>query len=106
MTPIFIKLEPFSSPEPLTLSRSGETLIFNGTPLDLSEIGEAPVESVELGSPWLIGDVVREDETLIVSIRLPYGEYAPQETLFPDPITSVQNGTIALPPFGATPPVI
>jgi len=95
-----LTLSPRRSDLPLTLSCAGETLTFNGKTLDLSAIPEGatlPAEAV--ASDWIVGPISRADGMLSLTIALPCGSNAPDETRFPQPITITQDGPVLLPPY-------
>lgn len=74
----------------LTLTREGTTLVLNGVPCDLAQ-GQT--------SDWIIGQPVNLDGVWQVTLLLPHGANAPQETLFPAPIDVAKDGPVALPPY-------
>ncbi|KEO61296.1 hypothetical protein [Thioclava indica] len=95
-----LALSPRRADTPLTLSCAGETLMFNGETLDLSAIPDGaslPAEAV--ASDWIVGPISRNDGELSLTIALPCGANAPDETRFPQPITVIQDGPIMLPPY-------
>lgn len=95
-----LSLSPIRYDIPLTLGLKGETLILNGEALDLSGIPEGatlPREAVECD--WLASDIDRIDGVLQLTLRLPHGANAPEQTLFPAPILITADGPVALPPY-------
>ena len=92
--------DPTRFDQELTLERHGDTLVFNGEPLDLSVIPEgATLPRMAINSPWIAGDITRTDGVLTVPLRLPHGAHAPEETLFPAPITLTEDGPVTLPAY-------
>ena len=94
-----IILSPIRTDETLTASRDGEMLTLNGETFDFSPLGEGetlPADAID--SPWIVGDVTRTDGALHITLRLPHGANAPEETRFPEPIIDPPDGEIALPP--------
>lgn len=84
----------------LTLSLTGETLDVNGQTVDLSQIAEGEViEADTLGCPSIIGFVRREEGDLHLTLILPHGANAPEETLFPAPLEVTVDGPVTLPPY-------
>ena len=75
--------------EQMTLTRTGDALTINGAECDLAAPG---------GCPWLAAPPVREGGEWRVVLVFPVGPRAPQEALFPDPITVDGDGPVALPP--------
>ena len=95
-----ITLSPMRSDTPLTVARDGDTLTINGETFDFSEVAEgATLSREDAGCQWLAGDVRREDGVLHMTLILPHGPNAPQETRFPAPITVEDDGPIEIPPY-------
>ena len=93
-----ITLSPTRRDETLTASRDGDTLTLNGEELDFGPLEEGetlPADAID--SPWIAGDVTRTDGALHITLRLPHGANAPEETRFPEPIIDPPDGEIALP---------
>ena len=93
-----ITLSPTRRDETLTASRDGDTLTLNGEELDFGPLEEGetlPADAID--SPWVTGDVTRTDGALHITLRLPHGANAPEETRFPERITNPPDGEIALP---------
>lgn len=93
-----LTFSPIRMPEALTAVVNGAKITLNGVALDFSPMPAGsmlPRDAID--SPWIAGDVVR-DETgeLTIPLILPHGVQAPQETLFPAPLT-VADGPVALP---------
>lgn len=94
-----ITLSPMRRDERLTLHREGDVLTLNGEPFDLSGVPEgATLPRKAIDSDWIAGDVERVSGALNVPLILPHGAHAPQDTLFPAPITIDGDGAVALPP--------
>ncbi|SPF81793.1 hypothetical protein [Pseudoprimorskyibacter insulae] len=99
-----LSFTPMRRDDALTLTCEGETLYFNGVALDLSAIADgACLAASDLGCDWLAGDVCRTGGALHVSVILPHGARAPQQTLFPAPVTVVADGPVPLPPYDLPP---
>lgn len=97
-----ITFAPQRRDDRLTLERQGDTLLINGDALDLSGIPEgATLPRDAVACDWLGSDIERIQGTLHLTIILPHGPAAPQETLFPGPIDVVADGPIALPAWEA-----
>jgi len=93
-----IKLSPTRTDEILTAARDGDKLTLNGKELDFSPLEEGetlPADGID--SPWIAGEVARTDGTLHITLRLPHGANAPEETRFPEPIIDPPDGEVALP---------
>lgn len=93
-----IAFTPMRRDDVLSLSRDGEALTVNGAVMDFSTLAEGDRKAPgELGCDWLAGDVVRTNGVLHLTLVLPHGPRAPQETLFPRPLTVTQDGPIPVP---------
>lgn len=89
---------PMRRDEALTLSRSGDMLTINGEVFDFSGIPEgATLPRAAVVCEWLASDIERIGGTIHLTLILPHGANAPQETLFPQPITVTTDGPITLP---------
>lgn len=101
---INITFSPVRMNERLVLDMRGDTVIVNGESFDFSPLLEgATLPREAIISEWFPGDVVRTDGVLSMTIRLPHGPYAPEETRFPEPIVVEASGLVALPPYGEPP---
>lgn len=95
-----LSFSPIRQDERLALSKSGDVLTINGTPFDFSPLPEgAALPAGATGCPWIIGAVTRQDGHIYLTLRLPHGANAPQETRFPAEIVQTEDGDIALPPY-------
>lgn len=95
-----ISLSPVRMDTPLRVERRGDTLILNGESLDLSAITEGTtVTAAATGCPWLAGDVTRQGGALWLTILLPHGADAPEQTLFPQALALTADGPVPLPPY-------
>lgn len=95
-----IKFIPRRRDDTLSISKSGDELTINDKKFDfgpLTEGSELPSNAVN--TSWITGPVRRENGVLHVSLVLPHGPNAPQETRFPEPIHVVENGPVALPAY-------
>ena len=67
-----IAFSPARGTTPLTLTRAGETLTVNGTPLDFSDLAEGESRPAEdYGCDLLVGMVTRDGGTLRLTLILP-----------------------------------
>lgn len=95
-----IKLSPQRSDNRLSLERDNDTLIINGESFDFSELPEGatlPRDAIE--SDVIVSDVERIDGEIHLTVLLPHGANAPEETRFPEPIKVSEDGVITLPPY-------
>ena len=93
-----ITLSPARRDAPLVASRDGDKLTLNGEVFDFSPLGEGetlPADAID--SEWIVGDVTRTGGVLHLTLRLPHGANAPEETRFPETIIDPPDGEIALP---------
>lgn len=99
---MILTFSPMRHDATLTLHRLGDRLMVNGQMLDLSGLAEgARIEAEGLDCPWLASDVVRRDGQLHLTLILPHGAEAPDETLYPLPLVVAADGPVAVPPHGA-----
>jgi hypothetical protein len=97
-----ITLSPIRADTPLTLHRDGDTLTMNGEAFDLSGIPEgATLPRAAVACDWLASDIIRVDGVLHLTLLLPHGADAPEETRFAAPITLFADGAVTLPRFDA-----
>lgn len=95
-----ITLSPARRATPLTLIRTGDALMLNGELFDFTPLPEgATLPPEATGSDWFAGPVERVGGTLHLTLVLPHGANAPQDTLFPVPLTLTGNGPVTLPPY-------
>lgn len=84
----------------LELARRGDTITINGEAFDFSPLPDgATLPPEAITSDWFAGPVERVGGVLHITLRLPHGANAPQETLFPTPLTLTGNGPVSLPPY-------
>ena len=91
-----ITLTPIRGDAALTVIRKGDVLVLNGQSCNLAK-GET--------CDWILGTPVREGGVWQVTLILPHGPEAPEETLFPAAIDMEKDGEVPLPPYDAPPPV-
>ncbi|MGN5077384.1 hypothetical protein ACTG2C_22410 [Aeromonas veronii] len=103
-----IKLSPvLSDAAPLLATiQDKNTIIINGDAFDFSPLqdGETlPMSAIRGRSPF-VSDIERDKfGELHLTLRLPHGSNAPQETLFPaayDTPISIDSGDLPVPPYG------
>lgn len=83
----------------LTLAVSGDTLTINGEAFDFSGVPDgATLPREAVACDMIAGDVERNGSgVLTVPVLLPIGPDAPDAARFPDPMTDVPDGPVALP---------
>lgn len=98
-----IKLSPVRADAQLTATISGDTLTVNNQVLDFAPLLEgASLPSEAVDTEWLQGNITRIDGEIHLTLLLPHGANAPNETRFPEayytPIM-VLEGEVPLPPY-------
>lgn len=97
-----ITLIPQRNETEMQLERHADALIINGMVLDLAGVTEgAPRAAEDLGCGWLTGAIERVDGELNLSLILPHGACAPDETKFPNLLHVTEDGPVTLPEYGA-----
>ncbi len=94
-----ITLSPMRRDDRLDLRLAGDVLTINGEAFDFSALPDGatlPREAVT--SDWLASDVERIGGVIHLTLILPHGADAPQETLFPVAIVA-GDGPITLPAY-------
>ena len=95
------KFSPVRANTPLEGSVQGDFLTLNGQVLDFSEVAEGCAEPfTSFDCSWLGSDVTRLDGEIYVTVIIPHGSDAPQETLFPANFTSylqITEGPLPIP---------
>jgi len=95
-----ITLTPMRHDTPLMLERHGDSLTVNGTALDFSPLPEGatlPRDAVEC--EWLASDITRSGGVLHLTLILPHGANAPEETRFPKALVLTTDGPVELPAY-------
>ena len=97
---MILNLSPMRRDYRVSVAVHGDVLSVDGIDYDFSAVVEGvPVPQEEIGCEWLVGDVVRKNGEIELTLILSHGARAPQETLFPAPIHATTDGNIALPPY-------
>lgn len=99
-----INLSPVRLDEELVVDREGDVLYLNGQEFDFSPLPDgATLPGEAIDSTWFAGPVERIDGELHLTLVLPHGANAPQETRFPEPLTVQDDGPLGLPVHDAAP---
>lgn len=98
-----IKLSPARMDEQLVAMVSGDSITVNGTRINFGPLlnGET-IPNEAISNKWIAGDVHRIDGEIYLTLVLPHGATAPQETRFPsayDVPMTVSSGAVPLPPY-------
>ncbi|WP_109468530.1 hypothetical protein [Albibacillus kandeliae] len=100
-----ISFTPTRHDAELALSVAGDALTINGEVFDFSGLAEgATLPNSAVACAWLASDVERVAGVLHLSLILPHGADAPEETRFPAPLIVTEDGPVALPPNSNTIP--
>ncbi len=84
-------------------SVSGDVLTIEGEALDLALVPDgATLPKDDVDCPWLASDVERIDGEICLTLMLPHGANAPEETRFPEMVT-ITEGEVVLPPYDTEP---
>lgn len=97
-----IKFIPIRRDTPLMASILGDALTLNDETFDFAGIPEgATLPRSAVACDWLGSDVERIDGQIHLTLLLPYGVNAPEETRRPQPV-EVMDGPVSLPPHDTT----
>ncbi|MFJ4056725.1 hypothetical protein ACIPZC_25225 [Pseudomonas sp. NPDC089743] len=108
---MIINLSPVRMDEELMVDREGDLLYVNGEVFDFGPLLEgATLPAEAISSKWFSGQVDRIGGELHLTLILPHGADAPEETRFPQPIVLTDDGTVDLPqpslPAPEEPPLV
>lgn len=87
-----ITLSPMRRDDTLTVSVAGDVLVLNGVALDLGAYTADP----ETPHDWIVGQPVQDGGLWHLTLVLPHGADASEQTRFPPPITVTADGPVAL----------
>lgn len=97
-----ISFTPTRMETQLTVSIEGDSLTLNGERFDFSPVQEGDILPQEAVScEWLASVVTREGGRITLTLVLPHGANAPEETRFPAPIFAAPDGPLPIPPHSA-----
>ena len=95
-----ISFTPTRCDTALVATRQGDVLTLNGEAFDFTALSEGDVLPREaVTCDWLASEVTREGGALHLTLILPHGADAPEETRFPQPVTLTGDGPVPLPPY-------
>lgn len=98
MTNMKLELSPQRRDDTLQVSVAGDVLTINGTAYDLARLPEgATLPRSAIDCEWIAGDVERVGGVLHVPLLLPIPADADDAARFPQPITVLADGPVALP---------
>lgn len=95
-----ISLSPMRRDDRLELIRKGDILTINGEVFDLSGIPDgATLPQEAVACHWLASDIERINGDIHLTLILPHGADAPQDTRFPATLTLTEDGPVSLPEY-------
>lgn len=95
---MIIKLSPVRSDAALDISKQGDQLSLNGQVLDFGPLpGGATLPVEAFACPWITAPVERVDGSLVLTITLPHGAMAGEQSRYPADIVRPADGRLALP---------
>lgn len=95
-----ITYSPVEGLAPIELSVEGDVLTINGVAYDFSALADGDsIPFVALAEPLIVSDVVRIGGVVELTVILPHGQNAPEETRFPTPVDLLVNGTVEIPAY-------
>lgn len=95
-----ITLTPARRAAPITVTRTGDTLTIDGVGFDFSALADGAILPADaIASDWFAGPVERISGELHLTLVVPHGPDAPQETRFPASLTLTGDGPVTLPPY-------
>jgi len=93
-----IKFSPQRRDDSLSVVKQGDVLVVNGVEYDFSAVPEgATLPADAISSEFFSGPVERINGELVLTLTLPHGPNPSQAVAFPEPITVVNDGPIAIP---------
>jgi len=97
-----LSFQPMRLDQALSVTRQGDALTLNGETFDFAPLQEGDVlPRAAVACEWLASDVTRQGGEICLTLILPHGAEAPQETRFPQPLTLSGDGLVPLPPHAA-----
>ncbi|MBY6135030.1 hypothetical protein KUV61_04270 [Nocardioides marinus] len=94
-----IDWNPVRRDEALTITKQGDALTINGEVFDFDPLPEgATLPRDAVACDWLASDVERIGGEIHLTLLLPHGADAPEETRFPQPVAMAGDGPVPVPP--------
>lgn len=95
---MIIKLCPEFSDGVLSVNKSGDVLTIDGEQFDFRDLPEGAVlPSSAVDSSFVVGDITRKNGDLIITLRLPHAQDAPEATRYPADIVNPPDGNVRFP---------
>ena len=96
---------PMRHSDRLNLHRAGDVLTINEVAFDFSPLPDgATLPRDAVASDWLASDITRAGGVLHLTLILPHGANAPEETRFPAPLVLTADGPVELPLYDMAAP--
>ena len=95
-----INWTPMRRDEALTINKAGDALTINGEVFDFGPLPDgATLPRDAVACEWLASDVERSGGEISLTLILPHGANAPEETRFPQPVVMAGDGPVAVPRY-------
>ena len=95
---MIIKLSPQRRDDQLVVSKRNDVLTIHGERFDFRELPEGAVlPASAVACEFVVGDVMRLNGDLIITLLLPCGPEASNSACFPADIVAPPNGNVSLP---------
>lgn len=93
-----ITLVPQRRDDAIVVSKSGDTLAFNGITYNFSVIPDgATLPASAVDCEYITGNIERINGVLQISLVLPHGPNPSQAVAFPEPLINPADGVLELP---------
>lgn len=93
-----INLSPQRRDDTLTIEKNGDRLRINGELFNFGPIPEGgSIDANDVPCEWIVGNVLRTNGEIELTIILPHGSNPPEEMAFPKPLLEAEDGLIDLP---------
>lgn len=93
-----INWSPVRRDDTLSVSMQGDALTINGETFDFAPLPDgATLPRDAVACEWLASGVERNGSEISLTLFLPHGADAPQETKFPQPVSVSTDGPVPVP---------
>lgn len=100
-----ITLSPQRRDERTSFERNGDAIIIDGTTYDFAQLPDgATLPNDAVDCDHIVSDIERIDGKIHLTLILPHGPDAPEETRFPEPVIDPPDGPLPLPPYNVETP--
>jgi hypothetical protein len=98
-----INWTPVRRDETLSIEKAGDALTINGETYDFAPLPDgATLPRAAVACDWLASDVERIGGEIHLTLVLPHGCNAPDQTRFPQPVEMIGDGPVPVPPQNAS----